>query len=196
MKTIQLKGQLRTDLGKKSSKHLRKNELIPCVLYGNKIDNINFTVVEKELKNLVYTPFSHIVDVNIDGKDYTCILKDIQFHPVHDNILHIDFSIVSEDKPVTIDVPVKISGHSEGVKQGGKLQILNRKLKVSALIKNLPDELPVDITSLQLGKSISVGDLSFENLQIVTPPSTIICSVKMTRAAMGAAAAAADADKK
>jgi large subunit ribosomal protein L25 len=189
MKTIKLNGQPRTNLGKKESKQLRKQELIPCILYGNKIENINFVLDEKELKDLIYTPFSYIVEISIDSKTYTAILQAIQFHPVTDKMLHIDFLIVDKNKPVAIDVPVKITGHSEGVKQGGKLQILNRKLKVSALLNDLPDELPVDITHLQLGKSICVGDLTFENLNILTPKSSIVCSVKTTRAAMGAAAA-------
>lgn len=188
MKTIQLNGESRTNLGKKDSKALRKQALVPCVLYGNKIDNLNFVLVDKELKELIYSPFSHIVEINIDGKIHKCVLRDIQFHPVSDKILHIDFLSVDENKPVSIDVPVKITGHSEGVKQGGKLQILNRKLKISALLADLPDELPIDITSLQLGKSICVGDLSFDKLNILTPKSNIICSVKVTRAAMGAAA--------
>ncbi|MDR2293221.1 MAG: 50S ribosomal protein L25/general stress protein Ctc [Prevotellaceae bacterium] len=190
MKTIKLNGQSRTNLGKKGSKALRKQELIPCILYGNKAENKNFVLVEKELKELIYTPFSYIVEITIDDKIHICILKDIQFHPVTDKILHIDFLNVDENKPVSINIPVKITGHSEGVKQGGKLHILNRKIKVSALLKDLPDELPVDITNLQLGKSICVGDISLDKLNILTPKSNIICSVKVTRAALGAAAAA------
>lgn len=195
MKTIKLNGESRTNLGKKGSKALRKQELVPCVLYGNKVENLNFVVVDKELKGLIYSPFSYIVEVSIDGKIHKCILKDIQFHPVSDRILHIDFMNVDDDKPIAIDVPVKITGHSEGVKQGGKLQVLSRKLKVSALLNDLPDELPIDITSLQLGKSICVGDLEFDKFDILTPKSNIICSVKVTRAAMGAAAAAEEAKK-
>ncbi|MDR1347464.1 MAG: 50S ribosomal protein L25/general stress protein Ctc [Prevotellaceae bacterium] len=195
MKTIKLNGQSRTHLGKKDSKELRKQDLVPCVLYGNKVENQNFVLVGKELKELVYTPFSYIVEISIDGKIKTCILKDIQFHPVTDEILHIDFLTVNENKPVAIDVPVKITGHSEGVKQGGKLQVLGRKIKISALLNDLPDEIPVDITSLQLGKSICVGDLSLDKISILTPKTNIICSVKITRAAMGAAAAAEEQNK-
>ncbi|MDR1199586.1 MAG: 50S ribosomal protein L25/general stress protein Ctc [Prevotellaceae bacterium] len=195
MKTIKLNGQSRTNLGKKDSKELRKQDLVPCVLYGNKVENQNFVLVVKELKELVYTPFSYIVEISIDGKIKTCILKDIQFHPVTDEILHIDFLTVNENKPVAIDVPVKITGHSEGVKQGGKLQVLNRKIKISALLSDLPDEIPVDITNLQLGKSICVGDLSLDKVSVLTPKSNIICSVKITRAAMGAAAAAEEQNK-
>ena len=196
MKTIQLNGESRTNLGKKDTKALRKQELVPCVLYGNKIDNLNFVLVVKELKELIYSPFSYIVEISIGGKIHKCILKDIQFHPVSDKILHIDFLSVDETKPVAIGIPVKITGYSEGVKQGGKLHVLSRKLKVSAMLNDLPDELPIDITNLQLGKSICVGDLSFGKLNILTPKSNIICSVKITRAAMGAAAAAAEEAKK
>jgi len=188
MKTIQLNGESRTYLGKKDSKALRKQDLVPCVLYGSKHENLNFVLVAKELKGLIYTPFSHIVEINIDGKLHKCVLKDIQFHPVSDKILHIDFLNVDENKPVAIDIPVKITGHSEGVKQGGKLQIVSRKIRVSALLNDLPDEVPIDITNLQVGKSICVGDLSFEKLNILTPKTSIICSVKVTRAAMGATA--------
>ncbi|MDR2653049.1 MAG: 50S ribosomal protein L25/general stress protein Ctc [Prevotellaceae bacterium] len=195
MKTIKLNGQPRTSLGKKDSKELRKQELVPCILYGNKKENQNFVLCEKELKELIYTPFSYIVEVAIEGKVHTCILKDIQFHAVSDKILHIDFLNVDESKPVAIDIPVKITGHSEGVKQGGKLQVLSRKVKVSALLNDLPDEIPVDITNLQLGKSICVGDLSFDKLNILTPKSNIICSVKVTRAALGAAATAEEQKK-
>ena len=197
MKTIKLNGQSRTNLGKKDCKQLRKEGLVPCALYGNKLENKNFVVTERDLKDIIYTPFSYIIEVNLDGKIYPCVLKDLQFHAVNDNILHIDFVNIDKSKPVTIDVPIKITGHSEGVKQGGKLQILNRKLKVSALLENLPDELPVDITKLELGKSISVSELSFEKINIITQQTAIVCSVKVTRAAMGAAAAeAAEAAKK
>ncbi|MDR2125995.1 MAG: 50S ribosomal protein L25/general stress protein Ctc [Prevotellaceae bacterium] len=195
METIKLTGQPRISLGKKDSKILRKKELVPCVLYGNKMENKNFILGEKELKELIYTPYSHIVEISIDDEIHTCILKDMQFHPVSDKILHIDFMNVDKSKPVAIDIPIKITGHSEGVKQGGKLQVLNRKIKVSALVNDLPDELPVDITHLQLGKSICVGDLSFDKLDVLTPKSNIICSVKVTRAAMGAAAAAEEQKK-
>jgi ribosomal protein L25, Ctc-form len=197
MKTISLNGKSRTNLGKKDCKQLRKEGLVPCAIYGNKLENKNFVVTERDLKDIIYTPFSYIIEVNIDGKTYPCILKDLQFHAVNDNVLHVDFVNIDESKPVTIEIPVKITGHSEGVKQGGKLQILTRKLKVSALLKDLPDELPVDITALQLGKSISVGELSFEKVNIITPATSIVCSVKVTRAAMGAAAAeAAETAKK
>jgi large subunit ribosomal protein L25 len=125
------------------------------------------------------------VKLNIDGAPYTAVMREIQFHPVTDKVLHIDFYPVREDRPVAIDVPVAISGNSEGVRQGGKLQVVNRRLKVSALPKDLPDVLNIDITNLTLGKSIVVGDLQYENVQILNPKVTIVCAVKTTRAALG-----------
>jgi large subunit ribosomal protein L25 len=190
MKNIELKGSLRSELGKKGAKGIRRNELTPCNLYGNG-GNINFTVVTKELKDVLYTPNAYIIDLNIDGKHETAVLREVQFHPVTDDVLHIDFFRITEDKPVVIEVPVKLNGTSEGVKQGGKLQLATRKLKVSALAKDLPDSLDIDITSLGLGKTIMVGELEFANLTILNPKSTVVCAVKMTRAARGAAAAAA-----
>lgn len=191
MKTIELTGSLRSGRGKTAAKQLRKDELVPCVIYGNKTENVSFSVPKRDLKNLIYTPNAYFVKFDVDGKNFTGILRDIQFHPVTDEILHIDFFRVDENKPVSIDIPVTISGNSEGVKQGGKLQIMNRKLRVSALPKQLPDTLPIDITTLGLGKSIFVGDLNFEGITILTPKTSIVCAVKMTRAAMGAQAAEA-----
>ena len=193
MKTIDIKGSLRTGKGKTAAKHLRKEGLVPCILYGNKTENIDFSVPASELRGLIYTPNSYIVNLNINGTSYTGILREAQYHPVTDEPLHLDFFHVDPGKPVAIDIPVAISGNSEGVKQGGKLQILNRRLKVSALPADLPDNLPVDITNLGLGKSISVGELLFDKLTILTPKTAIVCAVKMTRAAIGAAQAAAAA---
>ncbi len=195
MKTLELNGSLRAGKGKAAAKQLRKNGLVPCILYGNNTENVNFTVNSVDLKGLIYTPNAYLVNFGIDGKAYTGILREIQFHPVTDEILHIDFFRVDESKPVAIDVPVSISGNSDGVKQGGKLQIVSRKLKVSALPKHLPDNLPIDITELGLGKSIAVGDLNYENITILTPKTNVVCAVKMTRAALGAQAAAEAAKK-
>lgn len=190
MKNIQINGAIRTQIGKKGAKDIRRSELTPCNVYGNG-DNINFTVVTKELKDLLYTPSAYIVDLNIDGKHEKAVLREVQFHPVTDEVLHIDFFRITEDKPVVIEVPVILNGNSEGVKQGGKLQLTTRKLKVSALAKDLPDSLDLDITNLGLGKTIMVGELEFPNVTLLNPKSTVVCAVKMTRAARGAAAAAA-----
>lgn len=190
MKNIELKGALRSDLGKKGAKDIRRNALTPCNLYGNG-GNINFTVVEKELKDILYTPNAYIIDLNIDGKSEKAVIREIQFHPVTDQVLHIDFYRVTEDKPVVIEIPVKLNGSSEGVKQGGKLTLTTRKIKVSAFVKDLPDTLDIDITNLGLGKTVMVGELDYPNVTLLNPKSTVVCAVKMTRAARGAAAAAA-----
>lgn len=190
MKNIELKGALRSDLGKKGAKDIRRNELTPCNLYGNG-GNVNFTVIEKDLKDILYTPNAYIIDLNIDGKSEKAVIREVQFHPVTDQVLHIDFYRVTEDKPVVIEVPVKLNGSSEGVKQGGKLTLTTRKIKVSALVKDLPDTLDIDITNLGLGKTVMVGELDYPNLTLLNPKSTVVCAVKMTRAARGAAAAAA-----
>ncbi len=193
MKTIELKGAPRTSLTKTAVKQLRHNGEVPCVLYGENGENLHFSVVERELKDLVYTPHAYLVKLNVDGKEHTAVMREIQFHPVTDSILHIDFSPVKEDRPVAIDVPIVIEGNSEGVRAGGKLQVVTRRLKISALPKDLPDSLKVDISHLQLGKTIVVKDLSYDNVNILTPKVTIICAVKMTRAAIGQQAAAAAA---
>jgi len=190
MKTIELKGTVRTSLTKAAVKQLRKNAEVPCVLYGEKGENLHFAVVDRDLKNLVYTPNAYLVKLAVDGKVHTAVMREIQFHPVTDHILHIDFYPVHEDRPVAIDVPVIIEGNSEGVRAGGKLHVVTRRLKISALPKHLPDSLKVDISNLQLGKSIVVGDLSYPDVNIITPKTTIVCSVKVTRAAVQQTAAA------
>jgi large subunit ribosomal protein L25 len=190
MKVFELKATERKASGKKASKNDRKEDLVPCVLYGNGLDNVYLTVVEKDLQHLVYTPNVYIVALNVSGKEYKAVLHDIQFHPVSDKILHIDFLNIVDDKPVQMFVPVAISGNSEGVKVGGKLQVTARKLKVSALPENLPDDLPVDITNLGLGKAIMVSDLSYPNVELLTPAGATVCRVKITRAAREQAAEA------
>ena len=162
MQVFELKGELRTDLGKKATKVLREEKKVPCVLYGGK-ENIHFSVVEKDLSKLVYTPFVYIVKIMIDGNAYEAVMREIQFHPVTDRILHIDFYHIFAEKPVIIEVPVKLKGFAEGVQAGGKLVQVIRKLKVKALPANLPGEVELDVTSLGLGKSIKVKELSFDN---------------------------------
>lgn len=187
MQHIELKGQLRQVGNKAAVKAIRREGLVPCNLYGNGIENVLFTVDAKDLKTVTNTPNSYIIDLVLDnGEKYACILHEAQWHPVTDEALHVDFLAVAEDKPVTIAVPVRITGHSEGVKLGGKLKVSVRKLKISALPANLPDELTVDVTSLQIGKRIVAGDLSFENVTIVSPKVTIICAVLATRASKNA----------
>ncbi|MCF2737888.1 50S ribosomal protein L25/general stress protein Ctc [Bacteroides caecigallinarum] len=201
MKSIEIKGSLRTETGKKATRDLRKNNSVPCVLYGlNKDENGNqvathFTVTNDGLRNLVYTPHIYVVDLNIDGKIVTAIMKDIQFHPVTDNILHVDFLQIDESNPIVMEVPVKLEGLAEGVKAGGKLALQVRKLKVKALYNLIPERLVVDVTNLGLGKTIKVGELNYEGLQILNAKEAVVCAVKLTRAARGAQAAAATGKK-
>ena len=201
MKSIEIKGSLRTETGKKATRDLRKNNSVPCVLYGlNKDENGNqvathFTVTNDGLRNLVYTPHIYVVDLNIDGKIVTAIMKDIQFHPVTDNILHVDFLQIDESNPIVMEVPVKLEGLAEGVKAGGKLALQVRKLKVKALYNLIPERLVIDVTNMGLGKTIKVGELNYEGLQILNAKEAVVCAVKLTRAARGAQAAAATGKK-
>lgn len=199
MKQIAISGAARATVGKKATRELRKNALVPCVLYGEKKDEngqpvaLHFAVDEKQINKLIYTPHIYLVDITVDGVDYKAILKDVQFHAVKDNVLHVDFLEVHAEKPIVMGVPIAPKGLAEGVRAGGRLMAMVRKINVRALYSAIPEKLEIDVTALQLGKSIKVGDLSFEGLELVTPKEVIVCTVKMTRAAMGAAAAAAKA---
>ena len=196
MKSIEIKGSLRTETGKKATRELRNNDIVPCVLYGvQKDENGNpvathFTVTTDGLRNLVYTPHIYVVDLNIDGKIVNAIMKDIQFHPVTDKILHVDFYQIDEAKPIVMEVPVQLEGLAEGVKAGGKLALQIRKLKVKALYNLIPERLVVNVTNLGLGKTIKVGELNYEGLTLLNAKEAVVCAVKLTRAARGAQAAA------
>ena len=195
MQTFDIKGKKREVGGKKVAKQLRREGLVPCIIYGGEKETA-FTVVNDDLRGLIYTPNVYLVNLDIDGAKCQAVLKDIQFHPVSGNILHIDFLEISDSKPVTIAIPLTITGHSVGVRAGGKLQIEMRKLNVKGLPANLPDTLPVDITELGLGQVIKVGALHYDNLEILNAKSTVVAAVKMTRAAISAEkAAAAEAAK-
>ncbi|MBF1426643.1 50S ribosomal protein L25/general stress protein Ctc [Hoylesella nanceiensis] len=195
MKEINLTGQLRSDLGKKASKSLRKEGLIPCNMYGiatndGKPAAFSFTVPMTELRKLIYTPHIYLVNLTIDGKLHTAILKEIQFHPVTDAVLHVDFLEVNEEKPITVGLPVKLVGLAQGIRDGGRMSLSLRKLNVKAPYKSLPEHLDVDVTALTIGKSIKVGQLSYEGLELITGKDVVVCSIKMTRAASMAAQAA------
>ncbi|MDD6103450.1 MAG: 50S ribosomal protein L25 [Bacteroidales bacterium] len=187
MKHISLNGVVRTKGKKSDIKAIRRNGEVPCILYGAGVENIMFSVSEKELKALTHTPNSYLVDLCIDGKTYLAVMHALQFHPVTDATIHVDFLAISEDKPVTIAVPLNIFGNCIGVRQGGKLLVESRKIKISALPANLPDVLDIDITDLNLGKQIVAGDLKYEGVTIVSPKTTGVCSVKHTRASQSAA---------
>ena len=186
MKTIQIKAVKRDDFGKKATKAFRREGLIPCILYGGG-QNETFAIDVKAVKPLIYTPNSYIVELDIDGKIEKAVMREVQYHPVREQILHIDFYRVQEGKPVAIQIPVRLTGNAEGVKIGGKLALSARKLTVSGMIENLPDELVVDVTPLKVGQTIFVGDLVFENLKFLTPATTAVCAVRVTRASRAAA---------
>ena len=194
MKSIEVKGTARTIAERSSEqakalKTIRKNNGVPCVMYGGK-EIVHFTVTNDELRNLVYTPHIYVVDLIIDGKKYNAIMKDIQFHPVKDNILHVDFYEIDEAKPIVMEVPIQLEGLAEGVKAGGKLALQMRKLKGKALYNEIPERLTINVSHLGLGKAIKVGELHYEGLELLNAKEAVVCAVKLTRAARGAAAAA------
>ena len=195
MKEINIKGTARTEFGKKAARALRKTDAVPCNLYGNmKNENgesisLPFTTTNAELRNLIYSPDIYAVNLDIDGKSYKAVMREIQFHPVKDNVLHVDFYEVNDVHPIVMEVPIKLNGLAEGVKAGGRLAASVRKLKVKAVYTQIPERLDIDVTSLGLGKTIKVGELHFEGLELVTSKDVVVCQVKMTRGARAAAAA-------
>jgi large subunit ribosomal protein L25 len=182
MKTIEIKGSFRTELGKKNSKELRKSGNVPCVIY-RKDKNIHFFAHENSFKNLVYTPNAHLVKLNIEDKEYQVVLKEMQFHPVKDNILHADFIEIHENKPVVINIPIKVSGDSVGVIAGGKLSIKRRNLKVKGLAKDLPEVLPIDITNLKIHEGVKVGELSYDKIELLDPKKSMVLTIATSRVA-------------
>lgn len=182
MKHFELNGKVREVGNKAVIKAFRKQGLVPCNLYGPGVENILFTVTERDLMGITNTPASFIIDIKLDnGKAFTAVVHELQFHPVKDNCLHADFLVVTEDKPITIKVPVVVSGHPIGVQRGGKFVLTSREVRISALMKDLPDTLNLDVTKLDIEKRIVAGDIKVENVNVVTPKSTIICAVKSTR---------------
>ena len=182
MKSIEIKGSLRTELGKKSSKELRKTGNVPCVIYG-KEKNVHFHAPELSFKNLIYTPEAHLVDLIIDNKAQKVVLKDVQYHPVSDKILHADFIEVFDDKPVIINIPIRVSGDSIGVIAGGKLNIKKRNLKVKGLPGDLPEHLDIDITNLKIHESVKVGDMSFDKIELLDPKKLMVLTIATSRVA-------------
>ena len=197
MKVIAINGQKRETTGKKASKLMRKEGLVPCNIYGEEKDEkglpkaLSFAVPFTELRKAVYTPHVYVLALNIDGEEHKAIIKELQFHPVNDSLLHADFYEVNEDKDITVGIPVKLNGLARGVRDGGKLNLSIRKIDVTAPYKNIPELLEIDVTNLGLGKAIKVGELKFEGLTLATPAQVVVCSVKETRASKSAAAAAA-----
>lgn len=194
MKEISVTGQKRTALGKKASKLLRKQGLVPCNLYGEKKgadgkpEALSFAVPMKELRKIIYTPHIYVVNLNIDGEQHTAIMREQQFHPVTDAVLHVDFYEVNDQKPITIGIPVKLVGLAQGVRDGGRMNLSIRKINVTAPYQQIPEHLDIDVTSLRIGKSIKVGQLSFEGLELATGKDVVVCSIKMTRQAIDSSA--------
>jgi len=188
MKEINVSGQKREDLGKKASKHLRKEGLVPCNLYGEQKEDgkpvaLAFAAPMSELRKIVYTPHIYVINLNIDGEHHTAILKELQFHPVTDALLHVDFYAVNDQKPITIGIPVKLVGLAQGVRDGGRMNLSVRKISVTAPYQQIPEHLDIDVTKLRIGKSIKVGQLSFDGLTMATSKDVVVCSIKMTRSA-------------
>ena len=215
MNSFQLAAEPRTDLGKKAAKQLRKENKIPVVLNGGEHIDLPFkgtlkpgekiieigrgkglittdlTVTTDAVRKLIYTPDIFAIELDINGEKRNAVLKDIQFHPVKDTILHIDLLEVNDKKPVTIEVPVKLEGHAEGVKAGGKLTLSMKKIKVKAIYTQIPERVIINVDNLGLGKTLQIGDLHFEGLELVNAKNAVVCAVQLTRAARGAQAAAA-----
>ena len=194
MKEFALSGIARKEVGKKATRELRKQGYVPCNLYGEKKNADGqpeahaIAILASDLRRVVYTPHIYVINLDIDGQHHTAVLKELQFHPVTDAVLHVDFYEINEEKPITIGIPVRLVGLAQGVRDGGRMNLSIRKINVTAPFQQIPEHLDVDVTSLRIGKSIKVGQLSFEGLEIATPKEVIVCSIKMTRAASLAAA--------
>ncbi len=196
MKEIAINGKKREAIGKKASKLQRKEGLIPCNLYGEVKgkdglpEALAFSAPMTELRKAIYSPHVYVINLNIDGKERKAIIKELQFHPTTDALLHADFYEINETKPITVGIPVQLNGLAQGVREGGKMNLSIRKIDVTAPYKNIPEILNIDVTNLGLGKAIKVGELHFEGLELATPAQVVVCSVKETRASKAAAAAA------
>lgn len=189
MKVFELEGTKRTEYGKKAAKALRKQELVPCNIYGVAGQECTFTVKVADVRKLIYTPDTQVVDLTIDGVKHMAVVKELQFHPVKEQLLHIDFLEVTESKPVTVEIPVRLNGHAEGVKAGGKLVLGMRKMKINGLYTQLPDRIEIDVTNLGLGKKLNVSDVVLaEGLKAMNVPSLCVAEVKATRQSATAAA--------
>lgn len=195
MQTFELKGTLRDHVGRRASKDARAEDMIPCVLYGDG-ENISFEVAKKALKNLVYTPDVYKVLLQIDGKEYETLMREIQFHKVTDEILHIDFLTLNPKKKITSVVPVKMEGQSIGVKSGGKLVQRQRKLTIKGFPKDLVDKVTIDVTNLDINNTVRIGDIKIKNIEVLGAKSVPIITIISPRALKAAADAAAAADAK
>ncbi len=200
MKEFALNGKARTEVGKKATKQLRKEGYVPCNLHGEKKgengqpEALAFAILATDLRKVVFTPHIYVINLNIDGKHHTAVLKELQFHPVTDAVLHVDFFEIHEEKPITIGIPVRLTGLAQGVRDGGRMNLSIRKIEVTAPYPQIPEHLDIDVTALKIGKSIKVGELSYEGLELATSKEVVVCSIKMTRAALSAAANAEETE--
>ena len=200
MKEIDVIGKKRSETGKKASKLLRKEGFVPCNLYGEAKDEnglpkaLPFVVSMKELRKIVYTPHIYVINLIIDGESHTAIMKELQFHPVTDALLHVDFYEINDQKPITIGIPVKLNGLAQGVRDGGRMNLSVRKLNVTAKYQDIPEHLDIDVTSMKIGKSIKVGELQFDGLELATSKDVVVCSIKATRKSAAAAANSDNSD--
>jgi len=184
MKTIQISAEKRTELGKKSTRDLRKADHVPCVMYGG-AEVIHFHAHENDFRHIVYTPSAYIVEVNLDGKKHKAVMQELQFHPVTDKLNHIDFVEVFDDRPVTVEIPIQLTGAAIGLKDGGKPRQRRRVIKVRGLIQHLPDTLDIDITDVGIGDVVKVGDLTYNNLEVLDPSRSMIFAVVSSRISKG-----------
>ncbi len=184
MKTVSMSGSARQNVGKKDAKALRRENKVPCVLYGGSEEQVIFSVPRTDFKGLLFTPDTCYVELNIDGKKSMAILQDIQYHPVSDEVLHADFLRIFDDKPLTIAVPVKTTGTAAGVLLGGKLQIKLRKVRLCGLPNAIPQEVVLDITKLNIGQSIKVNEIKIEGVEVMEIKSSVVVTVRSTRNAV------------
>ena len=200
MKEIDVTGKKRSETGKKASKLLRKEGFVPCNLYGEAKDEnglpkaLPFVVSMKELRKIVYTPHIYVINLIIDGESHTAIMKELQFHPVTDALLHVDFYEINDQKPITIGIPVKLNGLAQGVRDGGRMNLSVRKLCVTATYQEGPEERDVEVTGMKICKSIKVGELHFDGLELATSKDVVVCSIKATRKSAAAAANSDNSD--
>ena len=183
MKTITIKAEKRSEVGKSSTRKLRKEGHVPCVMYGGE-EVMHFHAHENDFRHIVYTHDAFLIKLEIDGKIHNAVLKELQFHPVTDHLIHIDFVEVAVDKPVTMELPIRLVGSAVGIKNGGKSRQRRRTLKARGLLKDLPETLDIDITNADIGDVIKVGDLSYEGLEVLDPPRSMIYSIVSSRVSM------------
>jgi large subunit ribosomal protein L25 len=181
MKTVSMSGSLRANVGKKDAKMNRANDRVPCVIYGGK-EELHFTLAVKDLDTIIFTPYTFLIDLNIDGKKFTTTLQDVQYHPVSDKTLHADFLQVTAGKPIIVSLPIRIEGNSPGVLRGGKLVKKFRKLKVKGLAEHMPEEVAISISNMEIEDVIRISDIKIPNIEILEVQANMVVTVASTRA--------------